>query len=141
MGDLNRLLSVFDFAPMRRGRGNGQARSRPIRLAVVALMPFTQHLARYPALSRDPDIDVVVLFMQRRWTSRVVIDRDLPRFDGYPYEIFPNASPWRDGDGFWKCINPRLIWRVLTGPYDAVYVYGNATFSHVMALVLSLIHI
>ena len=62
------------------------------------------------------------------------MDWGLPMLEGYAYEIFPNASPRRDGVGFWKFVNPRLIWRVLTGPHDAVYVHGHNHFTHVAAV-------
>ena len=45
--------------------------------------------------------------------------------------FFPNISPRRDGGGFWKFINPGLIWRVMTGRYDAVYIHGHNHFTHV----------
>ena len=55
-------------------------------------------------------------------------------FEGYASRVFRNLSPRRDGVGFWKFVNPGLIWRVLTGPYDAVYVHGNNHFTHVAAI-------
>ena len=55
-------------------------------------------------------------------------------FEGYASRVFRNLSPRRDGVGFWKFVNPGLIWRALTGPYDAVYVHGNNHFTHVAAI-------
>ena len=114
---------------------------RRIRLAMVAQHPIHYHLPLYRAIARDPDIDLRVLFMQEAWSSSgydpevgAVVDWGLPMFEGYAYEIFPNASPRRDGVGFWKFVNPRLIWRALTGPHDVVYVHGHNHFTHVAAV-------
>ena len=114
---------------------------RRIRLAMVAQHPIHYHLPLYRAIARDPDIELRVLFMQEAWSSSgydpevgAVVAWGLPMFEGYAYEIFPNASPRRDGVGFWKFVNPRLIWRVLTGPHDVVYVHGHNHFTHVAAV-------
>ena len=110
----------------------------PVRLAVVAQFPVHYHLTLYRAMAADPEIDLAVLFMQRGWSSSgydpevgIVVDWGLPMFEGYPYRVFANISPRRDGTGFWKFINPGLVWRVMTGPYDAVYIHGHNHLSHV----------
>ncbi|MEP4377883.1 MAG: glycosyltransferase family 4 protein [Alphaproteobacteria bacterium] len=110
----------------------------PLRLAVVAQFPVHYHLPLYRAMAAAPDIDVSVLFMQRGWSASgfdpevgTVVEWGVEKFTGYPHRIFPNVSPKRDGEGFWKFINPGLIWHVLTGPYDAVYIHGHNQFSHV----------
>ncbi len=115
--------------------------NKPLRLAVVAQHPIHYHLPLYRAMADDPDIEVEVLFMQRRWSESgfdpevgIVVDWGAPMFDGYPYRVFRNVSPRRDGEGFWKFINPGLVWRVLTGAYDAVYVHGNNHLSHVLCM-------
>ena len=115
--------------------------ARPLRLAVVAQFPIHYHLPLYRAMAADPDIDVEVLFMQRAWSESgfdpqvgQIVDWGAPLFEGYPHRIFPNVSPTRDGEGFWKFINPGLIWRVLTGPYDAVYIHGHNFFSHILCM-------
>jgi glycosyltransferase involved in cell wall biosynthesis len=109
-----------------------------LRLAVVAQFPVHYHLPLYRAMAADPDIDVNVLFMQRGWSASgfdpevgTVVEWGVEKFTGYPHRIFPNISPKRDGSGFWKFINPGLIWHVLTGRYDAVYIHGHNQFSHV----------
>ena len=108
---------------------------------MVIQHPIHYHLPVYRALDEDPDIDLKVLFAQKAWSSSgyepgvgSVVDWGLSMFEGYAYEIFPNASPWRDGAGFWKFVNPGLIRRVLTGPYDAVYVNGHNYFTHLLAI-------
>ncbi|MBT3808405.1 MAG: glycosyltransferase family 4 protein [Rhodospirillaceae bacterium] len=110
----------------------------PLRLAVVAQFPVHYHLPLYRAMAADPDIDVNVLFMQRGWSASgfdpevgTVVEWGVEKFTGYPHRIFPNISPTRSGSGFWKFINPGLIWHVLTGPHDAVYIHGHNHFSHV----------
>ncbi len=115
---------------------------RRIRLAIIAQHPIHYHLPLYRAIGCDPDIELHVLFMQEAWSSSgydpevgTVVDWGLPMLEGYAYEVFSNASPRRDGMGFWKFVNPGLIWRVLTGPYDAVYVHGHNHFTHVAAVV------
>ena len=120
----------------------GRVSRRRTRLGLVAQHPIHYHLPLYRALASDPDIDLQVLFMQEAWSSSSydpevgsVVDWGLSMLEGYAYEIFPNSSPRRDGIGFWKFVNPRLIWRVLTGPYDAVYVHGHNHFTHVAAVV------
>ena len=119
----------------------GLSRRRPIRLAIVVQYPIHYHLPLFRALDADPDIELAVLFMQRRWSASgyepdvdAVVDWGLSMFEGYPFEVFPNRSPRRDGAGFWKFINPRLVWRVATGPYDAVCVYGHFYLTHVAAI-------
>ena len=117
-------------------------KNRPIRLAVVVQHPIHYHLPLYRAMVADPHIDVNVLYMQRAWSESgfdpevaMVVDWGVPMFEGYPYQVFRNASPRRDGEGFWKFINPGLIWRVMTGAYDVVYVHGHNHFTHVMCMV------
>lgn len=114
------------------------ADTEPCRLAVVAQFPVHYHLPLYRAMAADPDIEVNVLFMQRGWSASgfdpevgTVVEWGVEKFTGYPHRVFPNVSPKRDGSGFWKFINPGLIWHVLTGRYDAVYIHGHNQFSHV----------
>jgi glycosyltransferase involved in cell wall biosynthesis len=109
-----------------------------VRLAVVAQFPVHYHLPLYRAMAADPDIDVAVLFMQRAWSASgfdpeigAAVAWGVEKFAGYPHLVFANVSPWRDGVGFWKFINPGLIWHVLTGRYDAVYIHGHNHFSHI----------
>ncbi len=113
-----------------------------VRLAVVAQFPVHYHLPLYRAMAVDPDIDAEVLFMQRGWSASgydpevdAIVDWGVEQFAGYRHHIFHNVSPSRDGVGFWKFVNPGLIWRVLTGPYDAVYIHGHNHFSHVAAAI------
>ena len=108
---------------------------RPLRLAVVAQHPIHYHLVLYRAMEADPDIDAEVLFMQRAHSTSgydpeldMVVDWGVPMFEGYASNVFRNMSPWRNGEGFWKFINPGLVWRVLAGPYDAVYIHGRHGF-------------
>ena len=115
---------------------------RPVRLGMVVQHPIHYRLPVYRALAGDPDIALEVLFAQEAWSSSgydpevdAVVDWGLPMLDGYAYEIFPNVSPRRDGTGFWKFVNPRLIRRVAAGPYDAVYVDGHNHFTHLVAIV------
>ena len=116
-------------------------RRRRMRLALVVQHPIHYHLPLYRAIARDPDIELRVLYMQEAWSSSgydpevgATVDWGLPMLDGYAYEVFPNTSPRRDGLGFWKFVNPRLILQVLTGPCDAVYVHGHNHFTHVAAV-------
>lgn len=111
---------------------------RPVRLGLVAQFPIHYHLPLYRALADDPDIDLQVLFMQRGWSASgfdpevdAVVDWGVEKFSGYPHRVFANASPARDGSGFWKFVNPGLVWHVLAGPYDAIYVHGHNHFSHI----------
>ena len=114
-----------------------------LRLCVVAQYPIHNHLPLYRALAAEPDIDLRVLFMQNAWSATgydpavgSVVDWGVPLRKGYEGEVFPNRSPWRDGgDHFWKYINPALVWRVLTGAHDAVYVHGHNHFTHLGAIV------
>ena len=108
---------------------------------MVVQYPIHNHLPLYRAVVDDPDIDLEVLFAQNAWSSTgydvevgSVVNWGLPMFEGYAFRVFRNLSPRRDGVGFWKFVNPSLIWRVLTGPYDAVYVQGNNHFTHVAAI-------
>lgn len=110
----------------------------PLRLGLVAQFPIHYHLPLYRALAEDPDIDVEVLFMQKGWSDSgydpevaSVVEWGVDKFSGYPHRIFPNISSRRDGEGFWKFINPGLIWHVLTGRYDAIYIHGHNHFSHI----------
>ncbi len=114
-----------------------------LRLYIVAQYPIHNHVPLYRALAAEPDIDLRVLFMQNAWSATgydpavgSVVEWGLPLREGYESEVFPNRSPWRDGDdGFWKYINPALVWRVLTGPHDTVYVHGHNHFTHLAAII------
>ena len=119
-----------------------EVRPRCVRLCIVVQYPIHNHLPLHRALAREPDLDLQVLFMQRAWSSSghepelgSVVDWGLPMLEGYASEVFPNWSPRCDGDGFWKYVNPKLVWRVLTGPWDAVYVHGHNHFTHVAAII------
>jgi len=119
------------------GQGPEMA-ARPVRLGLVAQFPIHYHLPLYRALAADPDIDVEVLFMQQGWSASgydpevaSVVEWGVDKFSGYPHRVFPNISPRRDGGGFWKFINPGLIWHVLTGRYDAIYIHGHNHFTHI----------
>lgn len=114
---------------------------RRARVCIVVQYPIHYHLPLYRALARDPDIAFEVLFMQSAWSSSgyepdvgAVVDWGLPMLEGYDYEVFPNVSPRRDGDGFWKYVNPKLIRRVATGPWDTVYVHGHHHFTHIAVI-------
>lgn len=118
--------------------GDGPGKAPPVRLAVVAQFPVHYHLPIYRAMAADPRLDARMLFMQHGWSASgfdpevgTFVDWGVEKFSGYPYRVFPNVSPRRDGGGFWKFINPGLIWHVLTGRYDAVYIHGHNHFSHV----------
>ena len=117
------------------------APGRPVRLGLVAQWPIHYHLPLYRALDADPEVELEVLYAQKASSSSgydpevsAVVDWGLPMFEGYRYELFPNLSPRRDGEGFWKFVNPGLIRRVLTGPHDAIYVHGHNHFTHVAAI-------
>ncbi|CAN0514744.1 unnamed protein product, partial [Laminaria digitata] len=110
----------------------------PVRLGLVAQFPIHYHLPLYRALADDPEIEVEVLFMQKGWSASgydpevaSVVEWGVDKFSGYPHRVFPNISPRRDGGGFWKFINLGLIWHVLTGRYDAIYIHGHNHFSHI----------
>ncbi len=114
---------------------------RPARLCIVVQYPIHNHLPLHRALARDPDIALEVLFMQDAFAARGYepdfaheVDWGLALRRGYPSRTFSNASPRRDGDGFWKYVNPGLIARVARGPYDAVYVHGHHSFTHLVAI-------
>ncbi len=92
-------------------------------------------------MEADPDIDAEVLFMQRAHATNdydpefdMVVDWGVPMFEGFASRVFRNVSPWRNGEGFWKFISPGLVWRVLAGPYDAVYIHGNNHLSHILCM-------
>ena len=115
---------------------------KAIRLAFVVQWPIHYHLPLYRAITADPDIDGDILFMQRAYTESgydpevdKVVDWGTPLFEGYPYRVFANVSPARNGEGFWKFINPGLVWRILTGPYDAVYIHGHNHLTHILCMV------
>jgi len=112
-----------------------------VRLCIVVQYPIHNHLPLHQALDREADIALEVLFMQNAHTTHGYdpdfareVDWGLKLHQGYTSRIFPNASPWRDGEGFWKYINPGLIRQVATGPYDAVYVHGHNQFTHLAAI-------
>lgn len=109
-----------------------------MRLGLVAQFPIHYHLPLYRALADDPDIDLQVLFMQRGWSASgydpevdSVVEWGVDKFSGYPHRIFANISPTRDGTGFWKFVNPCLIWHVFAHRYDAIYIHGHNHFSHI----------
>lgn len=116
--------------------------AKALRLAVVAQFPIHYHLPLYRAMTADPHIDAHIMFMQRAWSESGYdpeiggkVDWGVPLFEGYPYRVFRNLSPARNGEGFWKFINPGLVWRILTGPYDAVYIHGHNHLTHVLCMI------
>lgn len=122
--------------------GRMSSPGRRVRLCIVVQYPIHNHLPLHRALASEPDIDLEVLFMQEAFTASGhepefgrTVDWGLALREGYRSRTFANVSPRRDGDGFWKYVNPGLIRRVATGPYDAVYVHGHHCFTHLAALV------
>ena len=116
--------------------------AKALRLALAIQWPIHYHLPLYRAITADPDIDGDILFMQRSSSESGYdpeldgkVDWGVALLDGYPYRLFRNVSPLRNGEGFWKFINPGLVWRILTGPYDAVYIHGHNHFTHVLCMI------
>ena len=116
--------------------------NRPTRLAMVIQFPVHYHLTIYRELAKDPDIDLEVLFMQERWAEsgfdpevNAIVDWGVQPFEGYPWTIFKNLSPFRNGGGFFKFFNPGMVWRVFTGKYDAIYIHGHNHLTHVLCMI------
>ena len=115
--------------------------SKRQRVVFVAQHPIHYHAAIYRRVAADPQIDCEVYFMQTAWAKDGYepeygksVDWGVPITDGYPHRFFRNISPNPNGTGFFKFVNPGLIWRILTGPRAAVYVHGMNYFTHLACI-------
>jgi glycosyltransferase involved in cell wall biosynthesis len=117
------------------------------KLIFIAQHPIHYHAVIYRRAAADPALDSVVYFMQDLWAEGgyepefgQAVNWGVSLTDGFRYRVFRNISPFRNGGGFLKFINPGLVWAVLTGPKATVYIHGMNYVSHVgcmLAAVLS----
>ena len=105
------------------------AAPRRYRLAIVASHVIQYHGALYRALAQATEIDLTVLFCSREGVESYFdhgfgreVRWDTELLSGYQFEFLQNwsfASPF-----FFGRINPGIVWRILRGRYDAIWVNG-----------------
>jgi glycosyltransferase involved in cell wall biosynthesis len=111
---------------------------RPHKIVFVAQHPIHYHAVIYRRAAADPQLAAEVYFMQGAWASGgfepefgKAIDWGVPLTAGYRSTQFTNVSPMRDGQGFFKFVNPGLIWKIFRSDHATVYVHGMNYFTHV----------
>ncbi len=102
---------------------------RRYRLAIVASHVIQYHGTLYRALAQAPEIDLTVLFCSREGLESYFdtgfgreVKWDTELLSGYRFEFLSNWS-FTSPDFFGR-INPGIVWRVLGGRYDAIWVNG-----------------
>jgi glycosyltransferase involved in cell wall biosynthesis len=116
------------------------SRARRVRLAIVASHPIQYAAPLYAYLSRDPAIDLTVLYCSdfslrgakdEGFGQSVAWDVDL--LAGYASIFLGERARRRSVAGFWSLVCPELLWEIQRGRYDAVWVHGQQFAADLLA--------
>lgn len=105
------------------------SRARPHRLAIVTAHVIQNQDPLFRVIAADPDIELEVLFSSRMGAEAyhdadlgVAVQWDIRMLEGYRYRFLRNLST--RSHGFWRLVNPGIVWALIRGRYDAVAVMG-----------------
>jgi glycosyltransferase involved in cell wall biosynthesis len=113
---------------------------RAYRLAVVQSHPIQYSVPLYRRLAKEPEIDLMVYYCSRQsvdgyfdpgFSQRVVWD--VPLLDGYPSKFIPNLRRRDSVQGIASLINLGVVGEIRRGQYDAVWLYGYAYLTYLLA--------
>jgi glycosyltransferase involved in cell wall biosynthesis len=111
-----------------------RSRPRPQRVALVTSHVIQNQDPLFRAIAADPNIDLEVLFSSRMGAEAyhdadlgVAVRWDIRMLEGYRHHFLWNLST--RSHGFWRLVNPGVVWALVRGRYDAVVVmgWGSAT--------------
>ena len=105
----------------------------PLRIAHLVSHPVPYHVSLYREVAARPGVDLTVFFYSDASVRGYhddeygrAIQWDAPLLDGYRYRFFPSGRRTRV-QGTWTGLpNWDLLWDVLRGPFDAIWVHGYA---------------
>lgn len=122
----------------------GRAGPRRARLAIVSSHPIQYAAPLYAHLSRDPEIDLTVLYCSDfslrgerdpGFGERFAWDVDL--LAGYDSIFLGQRHRTRTVGGFWSLVCPELVTEIHRQRYDAVWVHGQQFAADVLAFALA----
>jgi glycosyltransferase involved in cell wall biosynthesis len=117
---------------------------RRLRLAVVTSHPIQYAAPLYAHLSRDPELDLTVLYcsdFSLRGARDPGFDRsvawDIDLLGGYHSVFLGERHKTRSVAGFWSLVCPELIWEIRKCRYDVVWIHGQQFAAYVLAFALA----
>jgi glycosyltransferase involved in cell wall biosynthesis len=101
------------------------------KLAILTAHPIQYQAPLFRKLANHPEIDLMVYFCCDFGVREPAYDKgfgkkikwDVPLLDGYKYKFLPN----------WFQINLSIITELFRNRYDAVWIYGYASFTNWLA--------
>jgi glycosyltransferase involved in cell wall biosynthesis len=125
-------------------RGGGGSGSRRARLAIVSSHPIQYAAPLYAHLSRDPELQLTVLYCSDfslrgerdpGFGERFAWDIDL--LAGYDSIFLGERHRTRSLGGFWSLVCPELLREISGRRYDVVWVHGQQYAADVLAFALA----
>jgi glycosyltransferase involved in cell wall biosynthesis len=115
-----------------------------VRLAIVSSHPIQYAAPLYAHLSRDPDLEITVLYCsdfslrgQRDPEFSHAFAWDVDLLAGYDAVFLGARHRTRTLGGFWSLVCPELLLEIRKGRYDAVWVYGQQFAAYVLSFALA----
>ena len=120
---------------------NVNCKKERFKLAVLASHPIQYQAPMFRALAKEKEIDLIVFFCSN-WGLNEYHDKgfgknfkwDIPLLGEYPHEFLPNINLLPNPSKFFGLINPSIICKLSTKTFDAVWVYGWASFTNWLAM-------
>jgi glycosyltransferase involved in cell wall biosynthesis len=122
----------------------GRSPPRRARLAIVSSHPIQYAAPLYAHLSRDPELDLTVLYCSDfslrgerdpGFGERFAWDVEL--LAGYDSIFLGERHRTRTVGGFWSLVCPELVWEIRRQRYDVVWVHGQQFAADVLAFALA----
>lgn len=115
-----------------------------VRLAIVSSHPIQYAAPLYAHLSRDPELEITVLYCSD-FSLRGARDPgfshafawDVDLLAGYDSVFLGARHRSRSPGGFWSLVCPELLWEIRKGRYDAVWIYGQQFAADVLSFALA----
>jgi glycosyltransferase involved in cell wall biosynthesis len=115
-----------------------------VRLAIVTSHPIQYAAPLYAHLSRDPALDITVLYcsdFSLRGARDPGFDRavawDIDLLGGYRSVFLGERHRTRSVAGFWSLVCPELAWEIRKSRYDVLWVHGQQFAAYVLAFALA----
>jgi glycosyltransferase involved in cell wall biosynthesis len=121
-----------------------EAAPSPVRVAIVTSHPIQYAAPLYAHLSRDPALQVTVLYcsdVSLRGARDPGFDRavawDIDLLAGYDSIFLGERHRTRSLGGFWSLVCPELCREIVRDRYDVVWIYGQQFAAYVLAFALA----
>jgi glycosyltransferase involved in cell wall biosynthesis len=115
---------------------------RKIKIGWLAQWPVHYHLPIYKGLSRDPDVNLTVIFCDditlkgyfEKDMNTVRTWDDLDMLEGYQSKFLKNYTTHNNDKELLTVLNPGIILEVLKGNYDVMVIGGYMGITYWLAL-------